>query len=82
MYSQMGGEFFPQKGPGQLVAMAMSIHQWILVTKQPLCERSVMRGHMCEAPTLTPQGFDIGQPVLLFWRYVDTDVKDDPSGGW
>lgn len=37
---------------------------------------------MWEDLTLTSQGFVIGHPVLLFWRYVDTDVKDDPSDGW
>ena len=35
-----------------------------------------------EALTLTPKGLNDGNPELLFWKYVDTDVKDDPSEGW
>ena len=39
-------------------------------------------GTMCEFLKLTPQELDNGHPEMLFWRYVDTDVKDDPSDGW
>ena len=42
----------------------------------------VMMGPMGEALTLTFRGFDDGHPELLFWRFVDTDVKDDQSDGW
>ena len=41
-----------------------------------------MMGPMWEALTLTPQGLDDRHPEMLFWRYVDTDVKDDPSDEW
>ena len=36
-------------------------------------------GPMWEALTLTPRGLNDGQPELLFWRHVDTEVKNDPS---
>ena len=39
-------------------------------------------GPMWEALTLTPWGLDDAHPELLFWRYIDTDVKDDPTDGW
>ena len=39
-------------------------------------------GPMWETLSLTPQGFDDGPSELLFWRYVDADVKYDPSDGW
>ena len=32
--------------------------------------------------TLTPSGIYDGQHDMLFWRYVDSEVKDDPSDGW
>lgn len=38
-------------------------------------------GPMWEVLTLTTQGVDHLLPKVLFWRYVDTDVKDDPSCG-
>ena len=41
-----------------------------------------MLGPMWEVLTLTNLGLYDGHPELLFWRYVDTDVKDDPSDGW
>ena len=44
-------------------------------------ERCLLAG-MWEAPQLTLRGMDDGQFELLFCRYVDTDVKDDPSNGW
>lgn len=34
---------------------------------------------MWETPTLTPHGLENRNPELLFWMYVDTYVKDDPS---
>ena len=37
-------------------------------------------GVMWEALTVKPRGMENGHPELLFWRKVDTDVKDDPSG--
>ena len=43
-------------------------------------ERGVL-GPMWDALTLTPRGLDDLHSELLFWKYVDTDVKDDPSGG-
>ena len=39
-------------------------------------------GPMWEALTLTQWGLEDGHPEILFWRDVDTDVKDDPSDGW
>ena len=44
-------------------------------------ERGVMRP-MWDILNLTPRGLDDGHPELLFWRYVDTNVKDNPSDGW
>ena len=41
-----------------------------------------MLGPMWDTRTLIPQVLYDRLPELLFWRYVDTDVKDDPSGGW
>ena len=38
-------------------------------------------GPMLEDLTHTLRGLDDGHPELLFWGYVDTDVKDDPSDG-
>ena len=35
-----------------------------------------------EALTLTHRGLDDGHPELWFWRYADTDVKDDPTDVW
>lgn len=35
-----------------------------------------------EALTLIRRGLDDGQPELLFWKYVYTDVKADPSDVW
>ena len=35
-----------------------------------------------EALNLTPSRLYIGHPELLVWRYVDTNVKDDPLHGW
>ena len=37
---------------------------------------------MWEALNLTHRGLIDGHPELLFWRYGDTDVNDDPSDGW
>ena len=39
-------------------------------------------GLMWEVPTLTTRGLNNGKPGLLFWMYVDTDIKDDPSKEW
>lgn len=39
-------------------------------------------GPMWEALTLTTRGLDDGQPELVFWRYVDTYIKDVTSDGW
>ena len=36
-----------------------------------------MFGYMWEKVNITPRG----QPELLFWRYVDTDVKDEHQMG-
>ena len=44
-------------------------------------ERSLW-GSMWEALTLIPRGLDDGHPELLFSRYGDTEVKDDPSDRW
>jgi len=44
------------------------------------CERSQL-GIMWEYLTLKHRGYDDGHPEFLFWRYVDADVKNDPSGG-
>ena len=51
-------------------------------TTDCLWEERDLVGLMWEALTLTPQGLNNGKPELLFWSYVDTDVKDDPSEGW
>ena len=40
-----------------------------------------MMGPMWEALNLTAQGLDNGNTELQFWKYVDTDIKDDPSDG-
>ena len=37
---------------------------------------------MCESLNLTYRVLDDGHPKLWFWRYVDADVRDDPSDGW
>ena len=39
-------------------------------------------GWQVEDIYLTLHGLYHGHPELLFWRYVDTDVLDDLSGGW
>ena len=39
-------------------------------------------GPMWEALTLTNQRLNDGQPELVYWRYVDTYIKDVPSYGW
>ena len=31
-----------------------------------------------EALSVTPQLVYIGQPELMIWRYVDTNLKEDP----
>lgn len=41
-----------------------------------------MWGGMWEDLSLTTRGLNDGQPELIFWGYVDTDVQDDQSGGW
>ena len=41
-----------------------------------------MIGPMWDALTLTIRGFVDLFPEPWLWRYVDTDVKDDPSDGW
>ena len=63
------------KGPGQLVAMEV-------VTQQPLC---VGEGHDgAHVGSSHPHNLRMGDghTEQLFWRYVDTDVKDDPSDVW
>ena len=35
-----------------------------------------------ESFSLTLQGIDDGHPELIFWIYIDTDVKEDPSDVW
>ena len=39
-------------------------------------------GPMWDVLTLIHRGLDHGQPDVFFCRYVDTDVKDDPSDVW
>ena len=46
-----------------------------------LWEVRCMWGGIWEYLNLTTQGLDDGHPELLFWRYVDTDVKEDLSCG-
>lgn len=46
-----------------------------------LGDERCMWGVMKEDLNLTTWRLDNGQPEL-FWRNVDTDVKDDPSYGW
>ena len=43
--------------------------------------RSIM-GHLWEDLTLAEWVLDNGNPELFFYRYVDTNVKDDPSYLW
>ena len=35
-------------------------------------------GPKWEALNVTPQLLYIGQPELMIWRYVDTQLKEDP----
>lgn len=44
-------------------------------------ERWVLGG-MFEYLTFTLRGLEDGHPELFFWRYLDTDGKDDRSGEW
>ena len=39
-------------------------------------------GAMWETLTFKPQGLDYVHPELLFWRYVDNNVKYVPLDGW
>ena len=47
-----------------------------------LCDERGMVGHMWESIALTPRVLDSGHPEILFWMYVDTDVKDDHQFGF
>lgn len=47
-----------------------------------LWDESCVLGGMWEVLTLPPLRLDNWHPDLLFWRYFDTDVKDDPLDGW
>ena len=47
-----------------------------------LWEERGLLGPMWDAFRLTHRGLDDRHPEMLFWKYVDTNVKDDPSGGW
>lgn len=58
----------------------MPIKPWD--TTGSLWEERGEMGPMWEALTLTTRGLDDGQPELVFWRYVDTYIKDVTSDGW
>ena len=52
------------------------------VPTSTLWDERCMLGSIWVALFLTPREMDDLQPELLFWRYVDADVKHDPSDGW
>ena len=78
----MGGVASPLKDPGPLVAMAITLYPLSHGTIQHLCKKKCVRGPMWEFLTLIHWRFEDGHPELLFWSYVESDVKDDPSEGW
>ena len=39
-------------------------------------------GQQVESLGFTPQVLDAGQAEVWFWKYVDTDVTDDPLDRW
>ena len=51
-------------------------------TRDFLWEERGVLGPIWISLTLTPWGLHDWHPELLFWKYVDIDVKDDPSDGW
>ena len=51
-------------------------------TTASLFDERFFLGPMWESLTLTPRSLDDGHPELLFWMYVDTDLKMIHHGGF
>ena len=79
---QVGRVAFPQKAPNHLVAMAMELAPLSLLTQQLLCDRRGFWISLCGSSH--PHTLRVGQwvPWDLFLMYVDTNVKNSPSGSF
>lgn len=74
---RVGGLAIPLNG--QLVAMTMEPLSFVI--QQSLRQERLMLGHVWEALTIATPLLKNGQSELLFWGYIDNDVKD-PSDHW
>lgn len=80
-WDRLGRGHFPLNVPGHMLAQPLHYDHLSLLHNCKTLRCEVFCGCIWEALTLTLRGLVNGQPQFLFWMYVDTDNKDDPSDG-